>query len=823
MKKNNPGLDAHWGIEKTYDYYLNKHGRNSFDNAHGLIKSYVYYDININNAFWNGTINLGDGGGKEDGPKTSINTLAHEFTHGVSQNNGSGGLNYQNESGAISESFSDIFATAVEFYAKPATANWLHGDESSLIGSCVRSLENPKLKQQPNTYQGQYWANPLNLNDGDAGGVHTNSGIMNYWFYLLSQGGSGVNDPPWSNSYSVAGIGITKAEEIAYRTLTNFSLPINATFYDAMQGSLNAAEYIYGAGSVEYWQVKAAWYAVGVGDDPSNYCSGTTKLTASSGTFSDGSGSANYGNNTNCRWVITPAGTTQISLNFTAFDTESIYDSVIVYNGPDIKSPKLMTWWGSTLPPTINSTGGALCVRFSSDNTTTAGGWIANYTSTGITPTCNGLTILSTPTGTFNDGSGVGNYGNNQQCAWYIAPPCATTVTLSFSAFNTESGYDGILIYDDYSGTNKLAELTGTSIPTPVTSTTGQMLVVFVSDYSTTMQGFTANYTSTGSGFCSGTTLLNTSDFGSITDGSGTNNYCNNLDCRWLIQPPQATSVTLNFTAFDLEVPSSDGKSIYDGIEIYDGTTTGSPLLGRFSGSNIPPSITSSGGSMLIRFYSDFENARQGWAGYYTSTNTTYCSGTTTLSAISGTFSDGSGENKYANNSECSWLIQPTNASSITLSFSEFNTELNYDGVIVYDGPNNTSPVLGQFTGTSLPSTTTSTGGSMFVEFLSDPILRANGWTANYTSSVTTGLDDSDLNENLKIFPNPTSGVFTIESCFENTVTVQIMDMLGKQVLKSYSLYKGANQVNASDLSKGIYLIKLKFDSGSHIEKLIIK
>ena len=51
---------------------------------------------------------------------------------------------------------------------------------------------------------------------------------------------------------------------------------------------------------------------------------------------------------------------------------------------------------------------------------------------------CGGGTILSTPTGSFNDGSGGSNYGNNQQCYWFISPPCASSVTLSFSAFNTE-------------------------------------------------------------------------------------------------------------------------------------------------------------------------------------------------------------------------------------------------------------------------------------------------------------------------------------------------------------------------------------------------
>ncbi|MDR2834683.1 MAG: hypothetical protein LBV69_00580 [Bacteroidales bacterium] len=69
-------------------------------------------------------------------------------------------------------------------------------------------------------------------------------------------------------------------------------------------------------------------------------------------------------------------------------------------------------------------------------------------------------------------------------------------------------------------------------------------------------------------------------------------------------------------------------------------------------------------------------------------------SGTTELTAQSGTFTDGSGSNNYANNTNCSWLIQPSNASSITLSFSAFNTETGYDGVIVYNGANNSSPIL---------------------------------------------------------------------------------------------------------------------------------
>lgn len=825
---SNPALDVHWGMEKTYDFYLNALGRNSFDGIGSVIKNFInpnksLFDGMPNNAFALGSpynvMVFGMGDGINMNPVVGLDVEGHEFSHMVINNNGNGGLTYQGESGALNESFADIFGTCIEFYALAGSANWTIG-ENIMIGTpnYMRSMLNPNVCQQPDTYQGQYWTNTENLSD-DNGGVHTNSGVQNLWFYLLCQGGSGTND--LSNTFSVTGIGMTQARQIAYKTITTYLTP-NATYLDAFYGSLQATQDLYGNPSTQYSAVRAAWYAVGIGNDPNSYCSGTTELTASSGTITDGSGSANYGNNSKCKWVIAPEGATKITLNFTSFDTESDYDSVIVYNGPDVTYPKLMTWWGNTLPPTINSTGGAICIRFSSDEDINATGWSVNYTSTGITPTCNGLTILSSPTGTFDDGSGSGNYGNNQNCYWYIAPPCASSVTLSFSAFATENGYDGIVVYDDLELTNKLGVFTGSSIPTPITSTTGQMLVIFVSDFTTTLQGFNASYSSTGSSYCSGTTILNTSDFGTLTDGSGTNSYCNNMNCQWLIQPPQATSVTIDFTAFDLEAASDDGRTIYDAVEIYDGTTTASPLLGRYSGSNLPRAVTSSGGSMLVRFYTDLGVTKQGWSAYYTSTTTTYCTGTTTLTALNGTFNDGSGTNQYANNSQCSWLIQPPTASKITLSFSEFNTELNYDGVIVYDGANNASPILGEFSGTTLPSSVTSSGGSMYVEFLSDPALRGNGWTANFTSTITTGIDESMLNEYLKIYPNPTNGIFTIESCFENSVEVQILHLSGKVVQAVQKLQSGTNQIDASELSKGIYLIKINYGTGYHIERLVI-
>ncbi|HCN84785.1 MAG TPA: hypothetical protein DIT07_14380 [Sphingobacteriaceae bacterium] len=824
---NNPALDVHWGMEKTYDFYQSVFSRNSYDGNGSVIKNFVNGTMQVqntqNNAFampapYNIMV-YGMGDGSFMSPVVGLDVEGHEFSHMVTANNGHGGLTYQGESGALNESFSDIFGTCVEFYGA-SSPNWTIGENVTIPAPhYLRSMSNPNsgYQPQPDTYTGSYWVNPTSTQDN--GGVHTNSGVQNFWFYLLCQGGSGTND--LTHTYSVTGIGITQARQIAYRNLTTYLLP-SATYNDSYLGSLQAAQDLYGNPSTQYTAVRAAWYAVGIGNDPNNYCSGTTNLTATSGTFTDGSGIANYNNNANCKWVIAPPGANQITLNFPTFDTEANYDTVFVYDGPDTTGTLLMTWFGNTLPSTINSSGGALCVKFKTDATTTAAGWSASYTSTGITPTCGGGTILSSPTGSFDDGSGSGNYGNNQSCYWFIAPPCANSVTLSFSSFDSELNYDGVVVYDDLAATHQIAALSGTSIPSPVTSTTGVMVVVFVSDYATTMQGFSASYISTGSAYCSGTTTLNTSDAGTLSDGSGANNYCNNQDCRWLIQPPQATSVTLSFVAFDLEQPDPEG-TIYDAVEIYDGTNTSAPLLGRYTGNTLPASVTSTGGSIYVKFYSDISNTKAGWSAYYTSTTTTYCAGTTNLTAPSGTFTDGSSTNDYGNNSNCSWYIHPTSAGSITLTFTAFNTELNYDGVIVYDGSNNSASVLGQFSGTSIPSPVTSTGGNMYIEFLSDQATRASGWSANY-NSLTTGINEPLSSASFGIYPNPNNGAFTIKiNGIIEIETISIYNSIGKNIWNNkLPISNNEIPVTIENFSSGLYLIQIKTINGLINKQIII-
>ncbi len=248
-------LDAHFGAETTYDYYKLVHNRNSIDNAGYAINSYVHYSTNYVNAFWDGTrMTYGDGSGSVT-PLTAMDVVGHEITHGLTSKTAN--LTYSREPGALNESFSDIFGTAIEFYSNPSTytPNWTIGERMNFT---IRNMANPNQFTDPDTYKGTYWQ----TSSSDSYGVHTNSGVNNHWFYLLSMGGSGTNDK--GTAYAVTGLGIDKAAKIAFRSLTVYLTP-SSQYANARTTAIQAATDLYGATSNEVRQVTNAWCAVGVG------------------------------------------------------------------------------------------------------------------------------------------------------------------------------------------------------------------------------------------------------------------------------------------------------------------------------------------------------------------------------------------------------------------------------------------------------------------------------------------------------------------------------------------------------------------------------
>ncbi len=263
-------LDAHWAGEMVYDYWKIEQGRLSWDNADGILVQYVHYSTNYNNAYWDGAeMTYGDGSGCGGGftPLVSLDVTAHEIGHGVCQ--GTANLVYAGESGAMNEGFSDCWGATIENWANPhevdavPKSTWQMGEEIG-CGNPLRRMDFPKLKSDPDTYTGTYWVSQIACvpsGGNDECGVHTNSGLLNKWYFLITAGGSGTND--LGNSYVVTGLGFTESQNILYQT--ELVLSSTADYALCRTTSINVALTIYGPCSPEVITVTNAWYAVGVG------------------------------------------------------------------------------------------------------------------------------------------------------------------------------------------------------------------------------------------------------------------------------------------------------------------------------------------------------------------------------------------------------------------------------------------------------------------------------------------------------------------------------------------------------------------------------
>ena len=293
---NKAALDAHYGASQTYEFYRTVLGRNSYNNTGGALYSYVNRP-GSDNAYWDGSsMNYYPRSNGNPGGVTGIDVCGHELTHGVTQY--TSGLNYSSESGAMNESMSDIMGKCIQFWSKPSDINWKLSND---MGWFIRDMANPNAYSQPDTYKGFLWF--------DGADVHTNSGVGNFMFYLLVNGGSGTND--LGNAYSVTGIGLTAAERIIYRTNAVYLTP-TSKYADWRTACINAATDLYGAVSTQVTQVKNAWYAVGIGS-----AAGGNVYCTSAGTNS----SIEYINNVKLNTINNTSGNNGGYRDYTSLNT----------------------------------------------------------------------------------------------------------------------------------------------------------------------------------------------------------------------------------------------------------------------------------------------------------------------------------------------------------------------------------------------------------------------------------------------------------------------------------------------------------------------
>ncbi len=289
-------VDGHTYVGWAYDYFYARDGWKGFDGNNVRSVSVIVHPVNradlgtyvwstvadyYQNAFFCGQcgynsedlIVFGEGlpasyylagtGQYVDYFVASLTIVAHEYTHGVTSYTTN--LIYQNESGALDEAFSDMMGLSASFYQRAAAgsgllqADYIVGKESfrpRLSGSIygIRNVANPSAFGDPDHYSKRY------LGTDDNGGVHTNSTIASYAFYLAIEGGTDQ-----TSGLSVTGVGAanrTQVERAFFRGFT--TMTSNATFSMARAKTIQAARDLYGAGSPVETAISQAWTAVGV-------------------------------------------------------------------------------------------------------------------------------------------------------------------------------------------------------------------------------------------------------------------------------------------------------------------------------------------------------------------------------------------------------------------------------------------------------------------------------------------------------------------------------------------------------------------------------
>ena len=722
-------LDAHFGAEATYDYYNDHYGWKSVDgNGTQKLKSIVHAGPGIN-AFWDGTYMSYLDGDASMGvtPLTSLEVCGHELTHGVTEH--SSGLVYSCESGSINESLSDIFGCTIRFLYTPY-GSWKLGDQFNYV---IRDMSNPNAYGNPDCYDGLYWVSCPE--------VHSGSGVGNFWYYLLTEGGSGVNDI--GNSYLVSGLGLIDAGSIAAHTNLEY-LTSNSEYDDFSILGVDAAQALFGDCSNQAVQTANAFYAVGLGSGftdavtsifsstQTNFCSLPATVTFINGSL----------NSTDYLWDFGDGTTSTEMVPVHEYTSEGQYTVSLIVNGisPCNTSDTLV----QTAYINVQNVGAPVapsCTPATSDPKPKYG--ILGFQLNGINNT----------SGNAETDGGYRDFACSDFTALVAGDPYSTSINIGSDVNNFGSqlpedvkmwiDYNNDGVFDDatelvYNGNDVFGTVSFIySAPVnPLLNT--PLRVRIIDDHKNNV----------------------------ITDGcySPVNGQVEDFSVYFEAAP--AVAPVADFTANVTEVPLG-------GVVNFTDLSTNSPTEWEWEFQGGTPASSTEKNPAGITY-----NTAGTWDVTLTATNpygsgvltkTAYivvdpvinlCSSFDTTDLTSGTVYDSGGPSgNYGNDENCSLLIHPACASSITFSITSFSSETNDDHLNIYDGLDATAPLLASVTGFPFPyPSVTATSGAMFISWTSDNNQNSyTGFAANWTSEVgssVTPVADFTISD-----PNPPYGI----------------------------------------------------------------
>ncbi|KAA0704371.1 Bone morphogenetic protein 1 [Triplophysa tibetana] len=380
---------------------------------------------------------------------------------------------------------------------------------------------------------------------------------------------------------------------------------------------------------------------------------------------------------------------------------------------------------------------------------------------------------LQDSTGNFSSPGFPNGYAAYSNCIWRISVTPGEKIILNFTSMDLYRShlcwYDHVEIRDGYwRNAPLIGRFCGDQLPEVIGSTDSRLWIEFRSSSNWVGKGFSAIYEA----ICGGEVER---DSGQIESPNYPDDYRPNKVCVWKIIVPQGFHVGLSFQSFEIE---KHDNCAYDYLDVRDGDSESSPLLGRFCGYEKPGDIKSSSNQLWIKFVSDGSVNKAGFSanffkeidecsrpdngfceqrcvntlgsfycacepGFELSPDRRSCTAAACggfMTSLNGSFTSPGWPQEYPPNKNCVWqLIAPTQYR-ITLLLEAFEIEGNdvckYDYVEVRSGLSTDSKLHGKFCGTEKPEAITSQANSMCVEFKSDNTVSKRGFKAHFFSDV---------------------------------------------------------------------------------------
>ncbi|KAI4562255.1 hypothetical protein MJT46_011217 [Ovis ammon polii x Ovis aries] len=452
--------------------------------------------------------------------------------------------------------------------------------------------------------------------------------------------------------------------------------------------------------------------------------------TEESGTFTSPNFPRFYPNNLECVYRITVESSRQIALYFTNFSLEDaigstcVADYVEIRNGGYENSPLLGQYCGSNSPPRIISHSNKLWLKFKSDFFGSGPGFSAYWD--GSLTGCGGN--LTTSTGTFTSPNYPMPYYHSSECSWWLKASHGSPFLLEFEDFHLEyhpnCSQDYLAVYDGSStSSHLLTQLCGNEKPPVIRSSGDSMSLKLRTDEGQQGGGFLVKYQQT----CENVVIVNQT-YGILESIHYPNPYSVNQRCNWTIQATTGNTVNYMFLAFELEYYTNCSS---DYLELYDGPQR----MGRFCGTDIPPSGSTTGSKFHVLFYTDGVGHHE--KGFQMQWFIQGCGGE--LSGDMGSFSSPGYPNRYPANRECIWYIHTAPGSSIQLTIHDFDVEYhascNFDVLEIYGGPDFRSPRIAQLCvqrSSENPMQVSSTGNELAIRFKTDSSINGRGFNVSW-------------------------------------------------------------------------------------------